>query len=144
MKSSVSQLHAEDLSVRSGLRGPIRADRYYCGEVRQKEIISEIVFNTSMTGYEEVLTDPSYTGQAVVMTYPLIGNYGVCEADMQSGKPHADAFIVRDISRLASSWRAENTLQNFLRWDRRNRYERSDKTAPGSRDNERMHHDSAL
>ena len=81
---------------------------------RQKEIISEIVFNTSMTGYEEVLTDPSYTGQAVVMTYPLIGNYGVCEADMQSGKPHADAFIVRDISRLASSWRAENTLQNFL------------------------------
>ena len=81
---------------------------------RQKEIISEIVFNTSMTGYEEVLTDPSYTGQAVVMTYPLIGNYGVCEEDMQSGKPHADAFIVRDISRLASSWRAENTLQNFL------------------------------
>ena len=81
---------------------------------RQKEIISEIVFNTSMTGYEEVLTDPSYTGQAVVMTYPLIGNYGVCEADMQSGKPHADAFIVRDLSRLASSWRAENTLQNFL------------------------------
>ena len=81
---------------------------------RQKEIISEIVFNTSMTGYEEVLTDPSYTGQAVVMTYPLIGNYGVCEADMQSEKPHADAFIVRDLSRLASSWRAENTLQNFL------------------------------
>ncbi|MBP3879879.1 MAG: carbamoyl phosphate synthase small subunit [Lachnospiraceae bacterium] len=81
---------------------------------RQKEIISEIVFNTSMTGYEEVLTDPSYTGQAVVMTYPLIGNYGVCEEDMQSGKPHADAFIVRDISRLANSWRAENTLQNFL------------------------------
>ena len=81
---------------------------------RQKEIISEIVFNTSMTGYEEVLTDPSYTGQAVVMTYPLIGNYGVCEEDMQSGKPHADAFIVRDISRLASSWRAENTLRNFL------------------------------
>lgn len=81
---------------------------------KQREIISEIVFNTSMTGYEEVLTDPSYTGQAVVMTYPLIGNYGVCEEDMQSGKPHADAFIVRDISRLASSWRAENTLQNFL------------------------------
>lgn len=81
---------------------------------KQREIISEIVFNTSMTGYEEVLTDPSYTGQAVVMTYPLIGNYGVCEDDMQSGKPHADAFIVRDLSRLASSWRAENTLQNFL------------------------------
>lgn len=81
---------------------------------RQKEIISEIVFNTSMTGYEEVLTDPSYTGQAVVMTYPLIGNYGVCEEDMQSGKPHADAFIVRDLARLASNWRAENTLQNFL------------------------------
>ena len=51
-----------------------------------KEVISEIVFNTSMTGYLEILTDPSYAGQAVVMTYPLIGNYGVCHADMESTK----------------------------------------------------------
>ena len=56
-----------------------------------REIISEIVFNTSMTGYLEVLTDPSYAGQAVVMTYPLIGNYGICHEDMESSKPWPDA-----------------------------------------------------
>ena len=81
----------------------------------REEIISEIVFNTSMTGYQEILTDPSYAGQAVVLTYPLIGNYGICEADMQSRASFADGFIVRDLSRLAGSWRAENTLQNFLK-----------------------------
>ena len=56
----------------------------------QREVISEIVFNTSMTGYLEVLTDPSYAGQAVVMTYPLIGNYGVCYEDMESERPWPD------------------------------------------------------
>ena len=61
-----------------------------------KEIISEIVFNTSMTGYLEVLTDPSYAGQAVTMTYPLIGNYGVCYKDMESKKGWPDGFIVRE------------------------------------------------
>ena len=55
-----------------------------------REVISEIVFNTSMTGYLEVLTDPSYAGQAVVMTYPLIGNYGICYEDMESGRPWPD------------------------------------------------------
>ncbi|MBQ6805970.1 MAG: carbamoyl phosphate synthase small subunit [Lachnospiraceae bacterium] len=80
----------------------------------QKEIISEIVFNTSMVGYLEVLTDPSYAGQAVCMTYPLIGNYGVCEEDMESGQPWADGFIVRELSRIPSNFRCEKTIQEFL------------------------------
>ena len=62
----------------------------------QKEVVSEIVFNTSMAGYPEVLTDPSYAGQAVCMTYPLIGNYGVCTEDMESQRPWPDALIVRE------------------------------------------------
>ena len=65
-----------------------------------KEVISEIVFNTSMTGYLEVLTDPSYAGQAVVMTYPLIGNYGICYADEESARPWPDGFIVRELSEV--------------------------------------------
>lgn len=79
-----------------------------------KEIISEIVFNTSMTGYLEVLTDPSYAGQAVVMTYPLIGNYGICHEDMESAKPWPDGYIVRELSRMPSNFRSEDTIQNFL------------------------------
>ena len=80
----------------------------------RKEIISEIVFNTSMAGYTEVLTDPSYAGQAVCMTYPLIGNYGVCREDMESRKPWPDGFIVRELSRTASNFRADMTIQEFL------------------------------
>ena len=80
----------------------------------QREVISEIVFNTSMTGYLEVLTDPSYAGQAVVMTYPLIGNYGICYEDMESDRPWPDAFIVRELSRIPSNFRSEDTIQNFL------------------------------
>ena len=79
-----------------------------------KEVISEIVFNTSMTGYLEVLTDPSYAGQAVVMTYPLIGNYGICYEDMESERPWPSGFIVRELSRLPSNFRSEDTIQNFL------------------------------
>lgn len=79
-----------------------------------EEVISEIVFNTSMTGYLEVLTDPSYAGQAVVMTYPLIGNYGICYEDMESLKPWPKGFIVRELSRLPSNFRSENSIQNFL------------------------------
>lgn len=79
-----------------------------------KEVISEVVFNTSMTGYLEVLTDPSYAGQAVVMTYPLIGNYGICAEDMESLKPWPDAFIVRELSRMPSNFRSEETIQEFL------------------------------
>lgn len=80
----------------------------------KKEIISEIVFNTSMTGYLEVLTDPSYTGQAVCMTYPLIGNYGIAYQDMESKKPWPDGYIVRELSRIPSNFRSEGTIQDFL------------------------------
>lgn len=79
-----------------------------------REVISEIVFNTSMTGYLEVLTDPSYAGQAVVMTYPLIGNYGVCFDDMESKKPWPSGYIVRELSRMPSNFRCEGTIQDFL------------------------------
>ena len=79
-----------------------------------REVISEIVFNTSMTGYLEVLTDPSYAGQAVTMTYPLIGNYGICYDDMESERPWPDGFIVRELSRLPSNFRSTDTIQNFL------------------------------
>ena len=79
-----------------------------------KEIISEIVFNTSMAGYLEVLTDPSYAGQAVCMTYPLIGNYGICREDMESRQAWPDGFIVRELSRLASNFRKDITIQEFL------------------------------
>ncbi|MGI6000993.1 MAG: carbamoyl phosphate synthase small subunit [Candidatus Merdisoma sp.] len=80
----------------------------------QREVISEIVFNTSMTGYLEVLTDPSYAGQAVTMTYPLIGNYGICYEDMESERPWPDGYIVRELSRIPSNFRSQDTIQNFL------------------------------
>lgn len=83
------------------------------GSVR--EVISEIVFNTSMTGYTEILTDPSYAGQAVVMTYPLIGNYGVCNSDKESIHAWPDGFIVREISRVASNFRNELGIDDFLK-----------------------------
>ncbi len=79
-----------------------------------KEIISEIVFNTSMAGYLEVLTDPSYAGQAVCMTYPLIGNYGVCREDMESRQAWPDGFIVKELSRVPSNFRCDMTIQEFL------------------------------
>lgn len=79
-----------------------------------KEVISEIVFNTSMAGYLEVLTDPSYAGQAVCMTYPLIGNYGICKEDMESRRPWADGFIVRELSRIPSNFRSDVSIQEFL------------------------------
>ena len=79
-----------------------------------KDMISEIVFNTSMTGYLEVLTDPSYAGQAVVITYPLIGNYGVTP-DMESAQPWPDGYIVRELSRIPSNFRCQGTIQDFLK-----------------------------
>ena len=78
-----------------------------------RDMISEIVFNTSMTGYLEVLTDPSYAGQAVVMTYPLIGNYGITP-DMESKKAWPKGYIVRELSRVPSNFRCEGTIQDFL------------------------------
>src|SRR5512132_2218568 len=82
------------------------------------ESAGEMVFNTSMTGYQEVLTDPSYAGQIVCMTYPLIGNYGVNSDDEESDRPWVEGFAVREASRMASSWRADETLDAYLkRWN---------------------------
>ena len=80
----------------------------------EKEIISEIVFNTSMAGYPEVLTDPSYAGQAVCMTYPMIGNYGVCREDMESSRPWVDGLIIRELARRGSNFRKDVDLGRFL------------------------------
>lgn len=79
-----------------------------------REVISEFVFNTSMTGYLEVLTDPSYAGQSVVMTYPLIGNYGVCLEDQESYKPHVGGFIVNELCRKGSNFRKNIELKDYL------------------------------
>src|SRR5438874_6831760 len=79
------------------------------------ECTGEMVFNTSMTGYQEVLTDPSYAGQIVCMTYPLIGNYGVNSEDEESSRPWVEGFVVREAARIASSWRAESTLDDYLK-----------------------------
>ena len=79
------------------------------------ERAGEVVFNTSMTGYQEVLTDPSYRGQIVVMTYPLIGNYGVNAADAESRSVWLEGFVVRELSRITSNFRAEGDLDGYLR-----------------------------
>jgi len=79
-----------------------------------KQIVSEIVFNTSMTGYLEVLTDPSYAGQSVCMTYPLIGNYGVCLDDMEAERSWQSGFIVRELIKEPSNFRSEESLEKFL------------------------------
>jgi len=81
----------------------------------QGERTGEVVFNTSMTGYQEVLTDPSYKGQMVVMTYPHIGNYGINSEDFESDGPKVEAFLVREVSRVVSNWRADQDLETFLR-----------------------------
>jgi len=79
------------------------------------ESFGEVVFNTSMTGYQEILTDPSYRGQIIIMTYPLIGNYGINEEDFESEKPHLSGFIVRENSRIVSNHRANMSLDQFLK-----------------------------
>jgi carbamoyl-phosphate synthase small subunit len=79
------------------------------------EVDGEVCFNTSMTGYQEILTDPSYRGQIVTMTYPQIGNYGVNTSDYESSKPHLAGFIVREHSRIESNFRAETSLSEFLK-----------------------------
>lgn len=77
-------------------------------------VTGEACFNTSMTGYQEVLTDPSYRGQIVTMTYPLIGNYGVCEADNESAHPQVRGFAVEEVARVHSNWRAEEALPAWM------------------------------
>jgi carbamoyl-phosphate synthase small subunit len=79
------------------------------------EVIGEIVFNTGMTGYQEVLTDPSYCGQIVTMTYPLIGNYGVNLEDIESSRPQVKGFIVRELCKTPSNWRSIETLNDYLK-----------------------------
>jgi carbamoyl-phosphate synthase small subunit len=79
------------------------------------EAFGEVVFNTSMTGYQEILTDPSYKGQIITMTYPLIGNYGANPEDMESEKTHCSGFAVKEISRIASNWRSGGSLDAFLK-----------------------------
>jgi carbamoyl-phosphate synthase small subunit len=79
------------------------------------EAFGEMVFNTSMSGYQEILTDPSYAGQIVCMTYPLIGNYGVNEQDVESRRPWVEGFVVREASRVASNWRSTETLDSYLK-----------------------------
>ena len=78
------------------------------------ERIAEVVFNTSMTGYQEILTDPSYSGQMVTMTYPLIGNYGATDEDVEAGRPFAEALIVREHSRIPSNFRSQESLDHFM------------------------------
>src|SRR5450432_3235484 len=78
------------------------------------EVDGEVCFNTSMTGYQEILTDPSYRGQIVTMTYPEIGNYGVNFEDIESARPQVSGFIVLNFSQVASNFRASETLGDYL------------------------------
>src|SRR5215218_2855260 len=75
----------------------------------------EVVFNTSMTGYQEILTDPSYKGQIVTMTYPLIGNYGINRQDVESKSPHVAGFVIKELSPVHSNYRADTSLSEYLR-----------------------------
>ncbi len=104
--AQVAKLALENGTVRSG---------FSCGA--PGEVDGEVCFNTSMTGYQEILTDPSYRGQIVTMTYPQIGNYGVNEEDSESERPHLAGFVMREASRRHSNFRAQGSLQDFLnRW----------------------------
>jgi len=98
-----AKLALEDGTIFSGI---------CCGADR--EVFGEVVFNTGMTGYQEILTDPSYKGQIVTMTYPLIGNYGVNAEDVESLRPHVEGFVVREASRQSSNFRASGRLQDYL------------------------------
>ena len=81
----------------------------------KNEVEAEIVFNTSMSGYQEIITDPSYCGQMVVMTYPLIGNYGINPEDFESDRPYLSGFVIKELSRVQSNWRSRGNLENFLK-----------------------------
>src|SRR5882724_499913 len=78
----------------------------------------EVVFNTSMTGYQEILTDPSYKGQIVTMTYPLMGNYGINRQDVESRQPHVAGFIIKELSPIYSNYRADMSLDEYLKQNR--------------------------
>jgi len=91
--------------------------KVFTGELfgAEGETYGEMVFNTSMTGYQEIITDPSYKGQIVAMTYPLIGNYGVNSEDVESARPHLEGFVVKELSKVTSNWRAEMSLDQYLK-----------------------------
>ncbi|MEZ0390184.1 MAG: carbamoyl-phosphate synthase domain-containing protein, partial [Verrucomicrobium sp.] len=94
--------------------------RYFEGEAFGAPVThtGEICFNTSMSGYQEVLTDPSYRGQMVAMTYPLIGNYGVNSLDAESDQPHVRGFIIEELCETPSNWRSEQSLDGYLKqWE---------------------------
>ena len=78
------------------------------------ERFGEVVFNTSLSGYQEILTDPSYAGQIVILTYPHIGNYGTNPLDSESARPYAEGLVVRELSELASNWRSIEETSDFL------------------------------
>src|SRR6195952_1511501 len=78
------------------------------------DTLGEVVFNTSMTGYQEILTDPSYKGQIVTMTYPLIGNYGINRQDIESKQPHVAGFVIKELSPVYSNYRADMSLDEYL------------------------------
>jgi carbamoyl-phosphate synthase small subunit len=104
MSVRLAKLALEDGTVYSGRGFGVAGERF-----------GEVVFNTSMTGYQEVLTDPSYKGQIVTMTYPLIGNYGVNSEDVESGKPQVEGFLVRELARTPSNFRSQGDLDGYLR-----------------------------
>ena len=79
------------------------------------EVDAEIIFNTSMSGYQEIITDPSYCGQMVMMTYPLIGNYGINPQDLESDRPHLSGLIIKELSGITSNWRSRESLEGFLK-----------------------------
>src|ERR1700730_16073594 len=94
--------------------------RYFIGESfgATAPAVGEVCFNTSMTGYQEVLTDPSYRGQIVAMTAPQIGNYGVNALDAESSRPHVRAFVIEELSAIPSNWRSRGTLDDYLsQWE---------------------------
>ena len=103
-KGNVAKLALEDGTVYEGVS---------IGS--EGEVDGEVVFNTSMTGYQEIITDPSYRGQIVTMTYPLIGNYGVNDDDLESRKPQLSGFVVREDSRVRSNFRSNQSLQDYLK-----------------------------
>src|SRR5580700_6680404 len=102
-EAQAAKLALEDGTVFTG---------YSFGDAETAE--GEVVFNTSMTGYQEILTDPSYKGQIVAMTYPLIGNYGINRADVESWRPHVSGFVIRELSPVVSNWRADQSLAEYL------------------------------
>ncbi len=105
------------------IRGDVRTllaledGRYFEGESfgATGTRVGEVCFNTSMTGYQEVLTDPSYRGQIVAMTYPLIGNYGINSLDQESSSPHVRGFVIEELTEVPSNWRSEMSLDEYLR-----------------------------